>query len=205
MALWPIGTTDRGGVEMKTQKIISNILNSNEGQGILEVVLVLPFLFTFVILLYKMNMASQMAINNAQIARSQMFQLTANSPEYPRLEFRFKDLGAKWIHEEGHARLVMGVSDKPANSNEEVAEIEPIPQIQPVGRRGSTVKGSSDSGEVSLRNEVRVRNTVAICTQFNSATSGGKRLDLTPAIMAQLGSARWPFGGNTVCKYETTE
>ncbi len=60
----------------------------SKGQSLLEVVIMLPFLFLLFGLLFRANMAIQMAINNQQFARSQVYVLTANSPEYPRLGFR---------------------------------------------------------------------------------------------------------------------
>lgn len=179
-------------------------VKNQEGQSILEVVFMVPILFSFVVLLYKINMASQVAINNTQAARSQLFVLTGNAAEYPRLAYRFADYGAKWLAEEGHSRLILGVSDPSvALHNDDDGDMQPVPQTQKIARRGTTVAGSNDAGEVSLRNEIRIRNTVALCTQFNTVLdkSSGKNLDLNPQTVAMLKAKRWPFD-TEVCKYE---
>ncbi len=189
---------------MKAVSLIHHFTDES-GQSILEIVFILPFLFTFIALLYKINMAAQIAINNVQYARSQMFILTANSAEYPRLSFRFAGFGPiPNIHTEGHARMVLGVADPEAVERIDVAgQLEPIPPIQNIARRGTTQPGSNAAGEPKNRTDVRVRNTVAICTQFNSAKDGGRVLDWYPSLLARMsGSKRWPFGENTVCKYE---
>jgi hypothetical protein len=166
---------------------------NNAGQSLLEVVLTLPLLFLFVALLYKIVMAEQMAINNVQYARNQLFVLAANSPEYPRLTFRNGNGFSK-----GTNQMVLGVADPSAiaaaNAND--TTIEPIPQIQNIARPGTTVKGSSDRGEVKLRTQIRVRDTVAICTQFNTIGSGL----WTSETVKGLGAQRWPFK-MAVCGY----
>ena len=82
-----------------------------KGQSILEVVAVLPFLFILVGLMFKMNLGIQMAINNVQYARSQVFVLTANSPEYPRLQFRMKYAGSSGkLSVRQHDLMLLGVS-----------------------------------------------------------------------------------------------
>jgi len=123
------------------KKTLSCHFKNEQGQGILEVVLVLPIMFSFVALLYKINMASQMAINNTQIARSAMFVLTGNSPEYPQLRLRFQTLGGSYMATEGHSRLVLGVADPSAvqnTSSDVVNELQPIPQVQKIARTGTT-------------------------------------------------------------------
>lgn len=191
---------------MKAVSLIHHFTDES-GQSILEIVFILPFLFTFIALLYKINMAAQIAINNVQYARSQMFILTANSSEYPRLSFRFGAFNpAASFHTEGHARMVLGVADPEAVAAAGASDsgtLEPIPPIQNIARRGTTQPGSNAAGEPKNRTDVRVRNTVAICTQFNSAKDGGRVLDWYPSLLARMsGSKRWPFGENTVCKYE---
>jgi len=172
-------------------------IKNKKGQSLLEVLILIPFLFMFVGLLYKVTMATQMAIVNTQYARSQIYVLTANSPEYPRLQFR---LSGSMFAFNNQDRMVLGVADPKALSSSAGQEgtIEPMPQIQKIGRTGTTVAGNTDRGEVSKRTEIRVRNTVGICTQLN-AVSKGKPMDEQNIL--SLGSQRWPFG-NSVCQYE---
>jgi hypothetical protein len=176
--------------------MVAKTINNQKGQSILEVVFVLPFLFLFVGMLYKVNMAIQMALNNTQYARSQIYVLTANSPEYPRYEIRFN-----WnlFAQNQQDRMVLGVSDPKALASATANEdsIQPLPQSSKINRVGTTVKGSQERGEVELRNEIRVRNTSAICTQLNST---GPKRPWTSENIRELGSQRWPFR-QEVCQY----
>jgi hypothetical protein len=181
---------------MVADSLFLQTIREDSGQSLLEVVLVLPILFLFVGLLYKVNMAIQMAINNTQYARSQIYVLTSNSPEYPRYEIRFL-----WnlFGQNSQDRMVLGVADPEAlaaaTANED--SIEPLPQAVKIGRKQTTVKGSLERGEVELRNEIRVRNTAAICTQFNSV---GPKAPWNSTSVRGLKSRRWPFG-IPVCQY----
>lgn len=180
----------------KPSRALSSCIRNQSGQSILEVVLLLPFLFLFVGLLFRLNLATQMAINNSQYARAQIYVLTANSPEYPRNEIRFN-----WnlFAQNQQDRMVLGVADPEAlaaaTANED--SIQPIPQSTKIGRLGTTVRGSEERGEVSSRTEVRVRNTAAICTQLNAV---GPKRPWTAENILQLGSQRWPFR-QPVCQY----
>lgn len=163
-----------------------------KGQSLLEVLLLVPFLFMFVGLLYKMTMATQMAIVNAQYARSQVYVLTSNSPEYPRLQHRWNPTMFATV---GQHRMVLGVSDPSAltTSTGQEGTLEPTPQTQNIARNDADLKGSSDRGEVSKRTVVRVRNTAAICTQLN-------QVPLSDNSVSDIVSKRWPFGIK-VCQY----
>jgi hypothetical protein len=160
-------------------------LHSEKGQSILEVVLVLPFLFLFVGVLFKLNLGVQQAINNTQYARSQVYVLTANSPEYPRLQFT--QYNKTTFAGAGQDMMVLGVSDPSAlEDSTDNATLMPVPQTQNIGRN-KNVKGSDERGEVAKRSNLRIRNTSAICTQLNKIPDGT--------------SDRWPFG-QAVCQYK---
>lgn len=169
---------------MVAKKTIS-IMKDKRGQSLLEVMLLIPFLFGFVGILYKVNMAVQMSINNSQYARAQIYVLAANSPEYPRLGLR---MSPEMFGQNGQDRMVLGVSDPEAlsTSSGQSGKIEPMPQIQDIARNKTTVTGSSDRGEVKNRTKIRVRNTAAICTQLN--------------VQPNTENKRWPFG-TEVCRY----
>ncbi len=161
-----------------------------KGQSLLEVVFVLPFLFLFVTVLFKMNLAINSAINNTQYARSQVFSLTANSPEYPRLEFRLT--GARAFATMQQDLMVLGVADPSAISGSASGGMDPIPQTIKIDKTGQNfakkgVKVSNEPGEQASRNEIRIRNTAAICTQLNNSPLSG--------------SARWPFK-QMACGYQ---
>lgn len=177
--------------------VANPVFRDQQGQSILEVVFVLPFLFLFVAFLYKVTMAVQTAINNTQYARSQVYVLTANSPEYPRLDFRFYN--PKSFVTQSQDKIVLGVADpEQVDYHDASGNIEPVPQTQKIGRAQSTVKGSSERGEVTKRTEIRIRNTAAICTQLNSINP---KLAMTSDNIPALKSQRWPFG-LSVCQYK---
>ena len=181
---------------MVANQIIRTALDET-GQGLLEVIFLIPFLFMFVGLLYKINMAAQMAIVNTQYARSQIYVLTANSPEYPRLEFR---LSPTMFANNQQDQMILGVSDPSAITGSGAGNtIDPVPQTQKIGRLGSNSKGSDDSGEnITKRTEIRVRDTSAICTQLNAVAN---KQPMNEKNIQGLGSQRWPFNMQ-VCQYK---
>jgi hypothetical protein len=163
-------------------EILKRKLSDEQGQTILELVFLLPILFTFSIVLFKMMLAVQMAINNTQFARSQVYMLTANSPEYPRIQLRN---GPKIFTSAKQDRMVLGVAEIDSLDND--GNIEPNPQTQKIAAGKNSAKGSSDRGEVTRRTELRVRDTSAICTQLNG--------------IPVTSNERWPFK-REVCRYE---
>ncbi len=168
-----------------------------KGQSILEVVIVLPFLFTFVGLLFKINMGIQMAINNIQYARSQIYVLTSNSPEYPRLQFRTFQ-GDTGFHAREIDLMVLGVADiKAIEERDRSGQLKPLAQVDRIGRAGGP-KGSDEAGEPLLRTDIRIRGLSSICTQMNSV---GKNVFFGSSAVLSLKNERWPFG-KLVCQYE---
>ena len=160
-------------------------VNNQSGQSILEIVFVLPFLFLFVGLLFKLNLSIQTAINNQQYARSQIYVLTSNSPEYPRLEFRLSSTLFKAAKQD---EMILGVADPEAitQASNNDSSMDPIPQVQKISRN-KTVKGSDERGDQTKRSDIRIRNTAALCTQLNDQPTGT--------------SERWPFK-MSVCRYQ---
>ncbi|NDG85297.1 MAG: hypothetical protein EBX52_09730 [Proteobacteria bacterium] len=166
-----------------------------KGQGLLEVMLVLPLLFMMVILMFRFNMALQMGINNVQFARSQIYILSGNSPEYPRLQFRHSPGG---FFSKSTDMILLGVADPQAIDEETADNLPPIPQVQRIGRKG--LPGvSTEPGEGLLRSEVNVRETSAICTQTNGISAAKP---FTPSQIPSLKpTSRWPFS-KLPCQYE---
>ena len=168
-----------------------------KGQGLLEALIVLPFMFTLVILLFRFNMGIQMAINNVQYARSQLYVLSGNSPEYPRLKYR---VGGVTFYRRKMDLMLLGVSDPTAidEAGNSGGDMPAIPQTQRVGKKGLP-GASSDPGEGRLRSEIRIRETSAICTQMNGVNES------TPydsfGVLSLKPQLRWPFG-KLPCQYE---
>jgi Tfp pilus assembly protein PilV len=183
---------------VKKHHTLSRIVKNRSGQSILEVLFVLPMLFLFVGVLYRISMAVQMGINNTQYARSQVYVLAANSPEYPRLEMRWSSTLFAAMNQD---RMVLGVSDVSvidSNTRTDTSTLDPVPQTQKIARSGTEIKGSEERGEQKMRNTIRVRNTSGICTQLNSV--GGKQVMDSDGITSIL-SKRWPFGFKEACQY----
>jgi hypothetical protein len=168
--------------------VANHFSTSEDGQSILEVIIVLPFLFLFVGFLFKLNLAMQVSINNTQFSHSQVFVLTANSPEYPRLYFTQLKPGSSF-KAAGQDMMVLGTADPTSlESSADPNSIDPVPQIQNVARNKSVKGGSEDSGEQPKRLDIRIRNTAAICTQLNNVPTGTIQ--------------RWPFKPGAVCAYK---
>jgi hypothetical protein len=177
------------------------VVNNERGQSILEVVFILPFLFLFVAFLFKISMAIQMAINNTQYSRAQLYVLAGNSPEYPRIEFRFY---ADGLFAQGQQdQMIIGVADPEGiDFSDPNGKIEPNPQIQKIGRAQTTVKGSDERGEdVTKRTSIRVRTTASICTQLNAVAPKKPMVSEGPNGIAALKAQRWPFK-EPVCQYK---
>ena len=167
-----------------------------KGQGLLEAVIVLPFMFTLVILLFRFNMGIQMAINNVQYARSQLYLIAGNSPEYPRLLFRTE--GANF-YKNRIDMMLLGVADPTAI--EEAAnggDMPAIPQSQRVGKKGLP-GATSDPGEGKLRSEIQIRETSAICTQLNGVNENLPYDSY--GVVSLKPQLRWPFG-KIPCQYQ---
>src|SRR3954470_17424704 len=112
------------------------ILRDEEGQSILELLLLLPALLGMTVMLIHANTAIQVSIVNQQYARAQALWLTFNSSVYPSLAQRVANFDAK-----GYNQMVIGVSDNRApNSADE--KYNPKATVQNVGRKPAS--GGSD-------------------------------------------------------------
>lgn len=128
------------------------------GQSIVEFLLMLPMLVGLVLILVRVNTAIQISIVNQQYARSHALWLNFNSPVYPQLALREPHLTAQQDNQ-----MVIGVSDNVAP--EDGSNFQPVASTSYVARK----KGQADSTdpESSKRANVRIRDTVTICTQSN--------------------------------------
>lgn len=150
-----------------------------EGQSILEFLLMLPMMVGLVVILVKVNTTIQMSINNQQYARAQTLFMAYNSPVYPSLVQRESNLIPKKYNQ-----MVVGVSE---NSTDVAGnDILPKAATNYIARK----KGAPDSEEKNppggRRALVRVRDTVTLCTQSSLVTSGG---NLVPVLkLAPVGA-----------------
>lgn len=130
---------------------------SEEGQGVIELLLCFPLFVGLTILLARINTAIQMSIVDQQYARMQALFITYHSPFYPELSKR------NWLVNTGSNQLILGVADNSFPSDGAGYNPKATEQLIARGRgRG----GSNEPGvEPPLRGTVRIRNSVTLCTQ----------------------------------------
>lgn len=146
-----------------------NQIQTEEGQSILEFLILLPILIATPLMLIKVNTAIQMSVVNQQYARSQALFLAFNSPVYP--ERRFREGPGSTFEERGVDEMVLGVSDNVAEPN-----YEPEASTQEIVRLGKDIGNDEPQSEdARKRGKIRIRNTVSMCTQYNGAIEEGMR------------------------------
>src|SRR4051812_13549629 len=85
-----------------------------QGQSVIEFLLMLPAVIGITVFLIRTNSAIQMSIVDQQYARAQTTWLTFNSPVFPELRLQ---LGAFVVP--GYNQMVLGVSDNVAPNPDE--------------------------------------------------------------------------------------
>lgn len=137
-------------------------IRGERGQSVLEFLILVPLMVGLIILLVRVNSAIQVAIVDQQYARAQTLFLTMNSNTYPRLALRVGQLDKK-----DYNQMILGVSDTaPPPGDSGAGSFPPDATVQDIG--GKKVRGSDEpQAEPEQRSLVRVRNTVALCTQNN--------------------------------------
>jgi hypothetical protein len=136
----------------------------DSGQSVLEFVFMLPILIGLVVVMVRTNAVIQMSVVNQKYARAQALWLTFNSPYYPRLSFRKAGSPDDQFVQYGFNRMVIGMAEKPVDETGGKA----VASVQAVTRDGkSTLDDGPSQTEPLDRASVRVRTTVALCTQAN--------------------------------------
>lgn len=144
-------------------------LQNDEGQSVMEFLVMMPVLLALVVLVVKIHTAIQISIVNQKYARGRTLFLTYNSPVYPaRLGSR--DLGPNGLAtteliNKHYNRMVIGVSALTVSAEEDFGSLTPRALTQLVARSRATATGSNeDKSEPERRSLVRIRTTVALCT-----------------------------------------
>jgi hypothetical protein len=163
----------------KMRGFLTMVAENEEGQSIFEFMLMLPMLVGLSVILVRINSAIQSSIVNQKYARAQALFLTFNSAFYPRLEQQMSLINY------GNNQMILGVSDNPAPVGE--GEYLPKASTQLISRNKKMQASDAPKEEPNLRANVRVRNSVTLCTQtlFTASGQGG--------VMAIL-----PLGGNPI-------
>ena len=151
------------GVSSSSKRLFLNSL-STQGQSVLEFTFMLPVLVGLSLILIRMNTAIQMGIVDQQYARAQALFLAFNSPFYP--ENRHK---ARLIQTGDH-QIVIGVSDNIADTED--GNYTPRASVQRITRQRKQRGSEKPKSEPIRRANVRIRNTVTLCTQSLTLPDG---------------------------------
>src|SRR4051812_32338299 len=103
------------------------VVEREEGQSIIEFLLMLPMLLGITMILIKLNIAIQIAIVDQQYARAQALFLAFNSPYYPSVQKREQRLVPS-----GTNQLITGVSDNADEGGQ--GTYVPKATVQPITR-----------------------------------------------------------------------
>lgn len=148
---------------------------NNKGQSILEFLFFLPLVIGIFFVIFLTNNAIQISIVNQKYIRAQTHFLNLNSPVYPRLELR------EGLIISGVNMYITGVS---GNVNETSSDTyAPEAALQRIIRPGSRNIGSEDPQIEPLnRGIVRVRSTLALCTQPNFVLNGNGEIQSLTSV-----------------------
>ena len=141
------------------------------GQGLLEFLLLLPFLLGLSVLMIRANAAIQTSIVNQKYARAQTHFLTFNSPYYP--DFGLTGNRKSGMIASGTNAITMGVAEKALESGED-EDTQPEAPMQMVARSIAKAGAKPEAQQNSESSGwVRVWNTVTLCTASHSFQSEG--------------------------------
>ena len=142
---------------------------NESGQSIIEFLFMFPLMVGIALMMVRVNTAIQISIVNQQYARAQALFIAYNSPIYPVLRFRAGDTSDRFTSK-GTDLMVIGVSEEESSGQ----EIDPIPSTFLISRPGHKLPKDEKQTEPKLRDRIRIRTTVAMCTQMNSVGRDGK-------------------------------
>lgn len=129
--------------------------HQEDGQSVVEFLVLLPVLVGMAAFLIKVQTAIQVSIVNQQYARAQALFLTYNSPVYPELRLRSKFPDDQMMY--------LGVSDNVAPRDSE-GDYIPEASTQKLVRPGQSLGNNEDKREdVNQRGQIRIRTTVSLC------------------------------------------
>lgn len=144
------------------------------GQALVEFLLVIPAIILFFVLMVRINSAVQVSIVNQKWSRAHIHFLAMNSPVFPMLKFREDPSRGMAVSKSD--QFVLGISGDLLEDGDEVTPSATVIAIK--GKRGlpgmPTRGDNSNQSEPARRDQIRVRNTVTMCTQNNFVNSSGK-------------------------------
>lgn len=183
-------------IGLKGYGIAAPVLGSREGKGealssdqsgqsVIEFLLMLPLLVGMTLLLIKVNTAIQMSIVNQKYARAQALFIAFNSPVFPRRG----SIASNFV-EKNTNQMVVGVSENSFTAEAiEAAGGDQQPEASTFNIAPRKVAGGSDAPgeEPAKRKNIRIRNTVSLCTQVNVLGDG------VPIERALGEQTKWEF------------
>jgi hypothetical protein len=153
-------------VDRETQ-IRDSLGRDDEGQSVLEFLLILPLLIAVLTLIIRTNTVIQMSIVDQKYARAQTLTIAGNAAEYPLRAGIVSYLGKN-----GMNQLIVGVSEHHLESGSDGGGGQSATaSTYYIGRRPA-MQEDTEAGEVDHRLTIRVRNTVTLCLPTISV--GGK-------------------------------
>ena len=171
---------------------------ARRGQSIVEFLLAVPVMVGLTLLLIRVNTVIQMGIVDQQYTRAQALNLAFNSSNYPELKFM-----PGQFHSKAMNQMVLGMAEN-APPSDGGSGYTPLASTFKLGSKSPGA--SEDKGDVERRNNVRVRNTVTLCTQINVVDVGGQKRPLLPvnAEKPYAAAGRWQYheqilGGMDYC------
>ena len=132
-----------------------------------------------VMLTVRISSGIQVSIVNQKYSRLRIFEFADNAPYYPKLDF-FR----RFFIEQNANRMVIGVSEQPLSGD----TVEPDASTVKINSSRQVVGSSEPKAEPDLRSEVRVRNTVELCTPLR--VSGGQEIEWGEASLRNLAACR---------------
>jgi hypothetical protein len=138
--------------------IIGQKAKEQDGQSLIEFLLMTPMMIGITMTLYWINNGIQIGIVNQKHARAEVFYAIQNSSTYPRRGLLEENLIPR-----GWNQMVVGVSDVTGQDG----RILPVPSFQQIVSRGKDVGDDESTETPRLRGKPRIRTTVALCTQMN--------------------------------------
>lgn len=136
------------------------VVNGEEGQSLVEFLLLVPLMVGISVLLVRMNTAIQVSLVNQKYSRLQAHFLTMNSPYFPRSDIRSR------LVQVGVNRQTVGVGDEKIEEN---SSAPPKATEIFVARSPAAAAGADDgSKEPTSRSRVRIRTTVTLCSMSHS-------------------------------------
>lgn len=164
---------------MAAKPASSFVFHDRRGQSLVEFVFMVPVLIGMFFLLLRVDQAIQVSIVNQKYSRQRLFELVGNSPQYPDLA------RVTALKDRGDNRLVVGVSEE--STLNLGSDFQPsAPTMMITRSRKAALGGSNENGTEPVRRaNIRIRNTVEICTPMIVAKTGTGSVELASALTDQ--------------------